>query len=304
MNSVGSGGVMAGSQYHTGSWTWWVCVLVFSFPLGLGLGFHHLLLCWCLWAIHKLTIGFFLNSFQVDLILSTYEDVVFLLLRPQTQLCPQKTMPVNFSVWFVPFPSHGFGFLVIFLSLFWYISFSVSSYFSFWFCWVSPYWFKSSCCCWSCWLMFDYDLHPPSRAEKISEEGYEIMHSAVEVFWTWMWDCCCSNCFSVWFLCFLELGSIFLLFAYICHKSEISIAFIVFSKLVSMWWNSRIAVKVIYWPCTVRMILCNIWLSIEILLYDVMTFSLPLPLPFPSKWFFWACGHFVSRIVAKHQTSA
>jgi hypothetical protein len=30
--------------------------------------------------------------------------------------------------------------------------------------------------------MFDYDLHPPSRAEKISEEGYEMMHSAVEVF--------------------------------------------------------------------------------------------------------------------------
>lgn len=251
MNSAGSGGVMAGGQYHTGSWTWWVwllfkqflnlvCVLVFSFPLGLGLGFHHLLLCWCLWAIHKLTIGFFLNSFQVDLILSTYEDVVFLLLRPQTQLCPQKTMPVNFSVWFVPFPSHGFGFLVIFLSLFdtFPSQFPVISLFGFveWAHIVS----KSSCCCWSCWLMFDYDLHPPSRAEKISEEGYEIMHSAVEVFWTWMWDCCCPNCFSVWFLCFPELGSIFLLFAYICHKSEISVAFIVFSKLVYMW-NSRTA---------------------------------------------------------------
>jgi hypothetical protein len=93
-----------------------------------------------------------------------------------------------------------------------------------------------------------------------------------------MWYCCCPNCFSVWFLCFPELGSIFLLFAYICHISEISIAFIVFSKLVYMWWNSRAADKVICWPCTVRMILCNIWLSIEILLYDVVTLSLSLSL--------------------------
>jgi hypothetical protein len=70
---------------------------------------------------------------------------------------------------------------------------------------------KSSCCCRACWLMFDYDLHPPSRAEKISEEGYEMIHSAVEAFWTCMWGFCCPNCFWVWFLCFPELGSIFLL---------------------------------------------------------------------------------------------
>jgi hypothetical protein len=126
------------------------------------------------------------------------------------------------------------------------------------------------------------------------------MHSAVEVFWTCMQDCCCPNCFSVWFLCFSELGSIFLLFAYICHKLEISIAFIVFSKLVYMWWNSRTADKVICWlPCTVRMVFCNIWLSIEILLYDVLTLSLPLPLPlpFPHKWFFWTCDRFVPGLL-------
>lgn len=184
---------------------------------------------------------------------------MFFLLRPQTQLCPQKNMPVNFSVWFVPFPFYRFGFLFLFLSLFYTFpsQFPVISLFGFveWAHIVS----KSSCCCWSCWLMFDYDLHPPSRAEKVSEQGYEMMHSAVEVFWTCMWGFCCPNYFSVWFLCFPELGSIFLLFAYICHKLEISIAF-VFLKLV-MWWKSRTADKVICWPCTVRMILCNIWLS-------------------------------------------